>query len=101
MNIKTLVSVLFSIMWTSACLSQNPIINTQFTADPTARVFDGKLYLYPSHDIPCQNGQGYIGSRCSWIGGLLWTAVLFDESLACLGLLDAGAGTPHGRPSIQ
>ena len=61
MNIKTLVSVLFSIMWTSACLSQNPIINTQFTADPTARVFDGKLYLYPSHDIPCQKGQGYIG----------------------------------------
>ncbi len=38
----------------------NPIINNQFTADPTARVFDGKLYLYPSHDIPSlitNNGQ--------------------------------------------
>lgn len=32
--------------------AQNPIITGQFTADPTARVFDGKLYLYPSHDIP-------------------------------------------------
>lgn len=31
--------------------AQNPIINTQFTADPTARVFEGKMYLYPSHDI--------------------------------------------------
>ena len=31
--------------------AQNPIIHTQFTADPTARVFDGKVYLYPSHDI--------------------------------------------------
>jgi beta-xylosidase len=41
--------------------AQNPIINTQFTADPTARVFNGKLYLYPSHDIPCGKGQGYIG----------------------------------------
>lgn len=31
---------------------QNPVIRDQFTADPTARVFDGRLYLYPSHDIP-------------------------------------------------
>ena len=31
---------------------QNPIIKDQFTADPTARVFEGKVYLYPSHDIP-------------------------------------------------
>lgn len=32
--------------------SQNPLIRNQFTADPTARVFDGKVYMYPSHDIP-------------------------------------------------
>lgn len=32
--------------------AQNPIIRDQFTADPTARVFEGKMYLYPSHDIP-------------------------------------------------
>jgi len=31
--------------------AQNPIIRNQFTADPTARVFNGKVYLYPSHDI--------------------------------------------------
>ncbi len=31
--------------------AQNPIIHDQFTADPTARVFHGKMYLYPSHDI--------------------------------------------------
>lgn len=30
----------------------NPIITGQFTADPTARVFEGKVYMYPSHDIP-------------------------------------------------
>lgn len=30
----------------------NPIITDQFTADPTARVFEGKVYMYPSHDIP-------------------------------------------------
>ena len=32
-------------------IAQNPIINSQFTADPTARVFNGKVYVYPSHDI--------------------------------------------------
>ncbi|MBW6501479.1 MAG: family 43 glycosylhydrolase [Bacteroidales bacterium] len=32
--------------------AQNPVIRDQFTADPTARVFNGKVYLYPSHDIP-------------------------------------------------
>ena len=37
---------------TLALKAQNPIITDQFTADPTARVFDGKMYLYPSHDIP-------------------------------------------------
>ena len=32
--------------------AQNPIIRDQFSADPTARVFEGKMYVYPSHDIP-------------------------------------------------
>ncbi len=32
--------------------AQNPIIRDQFTADPTARVFGHKIYLFPSHDIP-------------------------------------------------
>ena len=36
----------------SGASAQNPIISGQYSADPTARVFDGKLYLYPSHDIP-------------------------------------------------
>jgi hypothetical protein len=31
--------------------AQNPIIRDQFSADPTARAFNGKIYLYPSHDI--------------------------------------------------
>ena len=31
--------------------AQNPVIRDQYTADPTARVFDGKVWLYASHDI--------------------------------------------------
>ncbi|MDR1557117.1 MAG: family 43 glycosylhydrolase [Tannerellaceae bacterium] len=44
---------LFAITLLSGALSaQNPFIRDQFTADPTARVFEGKVYVYPSHDIP-------------------------------------------------
>jgi hypothetical protein len=32
--------------------AQNPIITNQYSADPSARVFNGKVYLFPSHDIP-------------------------------------------------
>lgn len=32
--------------------SQNPIITNQYTADPSARVFNNRVYLFPSHDIP-------------------------------------------------
>ena len=40
----------------------NPLIMDQFTADPTVRVFEGKFYLYPSHDIPYSPGRG----RTNW-----------------------------------
>lgn len=30
--------------------AQNPLVTHLFTADPTARVFDGKLYVFPSSD---------------------------------------------------
>jgi len=32
-------------------LPQNPVIRDQYSADPTARVFNGRVYIYPSHDI--------------------------------------------------
>ena len=38
-------------------MAQNPVIRDQFSADPTARVFNGKVYLYPSHDIFPPAGQ--------------------------------------------
>lgn len=51
---KYLKSLLLTgMILTSICsFSQNPIIRDQFSADPTARVFNNKIYLYPSHDIP-------------------------------------------------
>lgn len=38
--------------------AQNPIVRDQFSADPTARVFNGKVYVFPSHDIPTPDGKG-------------------------------------------
>ena len=35
-----------------SAFAQNPIIKGIYSADPTARVFNGKIYVYPSHDIP-------------------------------------------------
>jgi hypothetical protein len=37
--------------------AQNPVIRDLYSADPTARVFNGKVYLYPSHDIMPPQGQ--------------------------------------------
>lgn len=54
MNKKLLLLFLCTSQMVSA---QNPIIRDQFTADPTARVFNGKVYVYPSHDIPAPEGQ--------------------------------------------
>lgn len=44
--------------------AQNPIITDQYTADPTARVFDGQVWLYPSHDILATPGKGRVGWFC-------------------------------------
>ena len=47
----------------TAAFATNPLIMDQFTADPTARVFEGKIYVYPSHDIKAP--PGYKG-RPNW-----------------------------------
>ncbi|WP_321480460.1 family 43 glycosylhydrolase [uncultured Bacteroides sp.] len=44
--------LIFTMLLAGIVKAQNPVIQGQFTADPTARVFNGKIYLYPSHDIP-------------------------------------------------
>src|ERR1041384_7074938 len=44
--------------------SQNPFIGNQFTADPSARVFNNRVYVYPSHDILAVEGKGRVGWFC-------------------------------------
>ncbi len=44
---------------------RKPLVTNIFTADPSAHVFDGKIYIYPSHDVEhdCpddDNGDQYV-----------------------------------------
>lgn len=57
-----LVGALGGMLSLSSVFATNPLIMDQFTADPTARVFEGKIYVYPSHDIPHSPGKG----RTNW-----------------------------------
>ncbi len=50
-NKKILALVFVCVVLVMNVWAQNPIIRDQFSADPTARVFNGKVYLFPSHDI--------------------------------------------------
>ena len=49
---------------TDITMAQNPFIQDQFTADPSARVFEGRVYVYPSHDILATEGRGRVGWFC-------------------------------------
>jgi hypothetical protein len=43
---------------------QNPIVRNQFSADPSARVFGDRVYVYPSHDILATAGRGRLAWFC-------------------------------------
>jgi hypothetical protein len=58
----TLITLVLVI--TTNLFAQNPFIQDQFTADPTARVFNGRVYVYPSHDILAKEGMGRPGWFC-------------------------------------
>ena len=59
-KIKSLLLVLF----VSTAFSQNPLIRDQFTADPSARVFGNRVYIFPSHDILANKDKGRMGWFC-------------------------------------
>ena len=46
---KLLLTTL-SILIGNFCFAQNPFITHMYTADPSARIFNDTLFVYPSHD---------------------------------------------------
>jgi hypothetical protein len=61
---KIVTVFILLLMHEKGSVAQNPIIRDQFTADPSARVFEGKVYLYPSHDVAGIEGKGRKGWFC-------------------------------------
>jgi hypothetical protein len=54
----SLIAVSFAALMVSACsketrgvVMKEPLITDMYTADPSAHVFEGRLYIYPSHDL--------------------------------------------------
>jgi len=58
------ISVFLIFIIINYAVAQNPFIRDQFSADPSARVFGDKVYVYPSHDILASEGKGRIGWFC-------------------------------------
>jgi hypothetical protein len=61
---KCLLQVMTIAFLVNYSVAQNPIIRNQFTADPSARVFGDRVYVYPSHDIFATEGKGRVGWFC-------------------------------------
>jgi hypothetical protein len=65
---KTYAShLLFNILLlipSAIAVAQNPFIRDQYSADPSARVFGNRIYVYPSHDILATEGKGRVGWFC-------------------------------------
>ncbi|MGB3008403.1 MAG: family 43 glycosylhydrolase [Chitinophagaceae bacterium] len=64
-SIRLLLSLTFFVLFfDQVIVAQNPIIRNQYSADPTARVFGDRVYVYPSHDIFATEGKGRLGWFC-------------------------------------
>ena len=47
---KTILFLFFGLVMAIKINAQNPIIQTKYTADPAPMVYNGKVYLYTTHD---------------------------------------------------
>jgi len=54
MNKSKIVISIIVLLCSLKSISQNPLVTHIYTADPTARVFNDKLYVFPSTDIVCE-----------------------------------------------
>ncbi|PRY96639.1 carbohydrate binding protein with CBM6 domain [Marinilabilia salmonicolor] len=54
---KATLLLIFIVLSITVSWAQNPLIMDEFTADPSARVFNDKVYVYPSHDIRLDSGR--------------------------------------------
>jgi GH43 family beta-xylosidase len=63
-QLQAIQTVILSFVLLTQLKSQNPFIRDQYSADPSARVFGDRVYVYPSHDILASEGRGRVGWFC-------------------------------------
>lgn len=61
---KQVLLITLTVFAADNLLAQNPLITNQYSADPSARVFGDKVYIFPSHDILANENRGRIGWFC-------------------------------------
>ena len=44
-------------------MNKQPLISKFFTADPSAHVFEGRIYIYPSHDLDDEAAENDLGDQ--------------------------------------
>lgn len=54
----TAINIAWIVLSVGYSFSQNPLVRDQFTADPSARVFGDRVYVFPSHDIIATEEKG-------------------------------------------
>ena len=62
--IQSFASGIFCLCTVNNLRAQNPIVRTMYSADPSARVFGDRVYVFPSHDILATPGKGRVGWFC-------------------------------------
>ncbi len=55
--------LVFSLLSLTALGQSKPLVSHMFTADPSAHVFQGQIYIYPSHDIDAGVKEDDLGSH--------------------------------------
>ena len=52
-----------SLISLTALGQSKPLVSHMFTADPSAHLFQGQIYIYPSHDIDAGVKEDDLGSH--------------------------------------
>ncbi|MCP9753469.1 family 43 glycosylhydrolase [Ferruginibacter sp. HRS2-29] len=59
--LKKIAGIGVLLLTAAGSYGQNPLVRNMYSADPSARVFGDKVYLFPSHDIIATEGKGRVG----------------------------------------
>lgn len=100
MNFKTTkrsILILLSIFLIKYSIAENPIFTQRYTADPSGMEYNGRLYIYASHDIDGQTNYSMNDITCISTNDMVnWT----DHGEVCKVPANASWATQAWAPSV-